>query len=509
MLDILQHPPRKTAKKTLVMKPQCILISLLVNLAYAEEYLVRFKNPTAFQQFTSNSNRSWRQFIDNKIEKKFSIGSFRGVTMNLSKNLVNKLKKSPLVADIVPNFRFEAFEGDSVNSAESSYTFNATAKYSYEDVEEEQNITYQPDAPRHLARISRHYQLPFDVGDKDRYKSWFNYYYEHDYQGQDVNAYIMDTGIFADHPEFEDRVIQGIDLTKEGFGDQNGHGTHVAGLVGSKTYGAAKRVNLVEVKVLGKDGSGEASNVLSGLEFIVEHCTKVSRPQGKKCVANLSLGSFRSPIINMAVEGAIEEGIVFVAAAGNFNLDAYWASPASAENVITVGAFDDHIDTIAKFSNWGPCVNIFAPGVEIESLSHLNYNNTLILSGTSMSTPIVTGVAAILLSKGIEPEMIAQEIEYLSTRNVFHRRTLFFKPSTPNQILYNGVDKLDDPYDDETFPRLNIEAIAKELEEYNATLQTPMSENLQSGSKLWGWNNDVTLPLGEIRLKRRDFMKNS
>ncbi|CAI4301476.1 CFS_G0006500.mRNA.1.CDS.1 [Saccharomyces cerevisiae] len=152
------------------MKPQCILISLLVNLAYAEEYLVRFKNPTAFQQFTSNSNRSWRQFIDNKIEKKFSIGSFRGVTMNLSKNLVNKLKKSPLVADIVPNFRFEAFEGDSVNSAESSYTFNATAKYSYEDVEEEQNITYQPDAPRHLARISRHYQLPFDVGDKDRYK---------------------------------------------------------------------------------------------------------------------------------------------------------------------------------------------------------------------------------------------------------------------------------------------------------------------------------------------------
>ena len=169
---------------------------------------------------------------------------------------------------------------------------------------------------------------------------------------------------------------------------------------------------------------------------------------------------------------------------------------------------DDHIDTIAKFSNWGPCVNIFAPGVEIESLSHLNYNNTLILSGTSMSTPIVTGVAAILLSKGIEPEMIAQEIEYLSTRNVFHRRTLFFKPSTPNQILYNGVDKLDDPYDDETFPRLNIEAIAKELEEYNATLQTPMSENLQSGSKLWGWNNDVTLPLGEIRLKRRDFMKN-
>ena len=91
---------------------------------------MRFKNPTAFQQFTSNSNRSWRQFIDNKIEKKFSIGSFRGVTMNLSKNLVNKLKKSPLVADIVPNFRFEAFEGDSVNSAESSYTFNATAKYS-------------------------------------------------------------------------------------------------------------------------------------------------------------------------------------------------------------------------------------------------------------------------------------------------------------------------------------------------------------------------------------------
>lgn len=229
------------------------------------------------------------------------------MTMNLSKNLVNKLKKSPLVADIVPNFRFEAFEGDSVNSAESSYTFNATAKYSYEDIDEEQNITYQPDAPRHLARISRHYQLPFDVGDKDRYKSWFNYYYEHDYQGQDVNAYIMDTGIFADHPEFEDRVIQGIDLTKEGFGDQNGHGTHVAGLVGSKTYGAAKRVNLVEVKVLGKDGSGEASNVLSGLEFIVEHCTKVSRPQGKKCVANLSLGSFRSPIINMAVEGPLKK----------------------------------------------------------------------------------------------------------------------------------------------------------------------------------------------------------
>ncbi|CAI4058573.1 hypothetical protein SUVZ_03G1040 [Saccharomyces uvarum] len=494
------------------MKPLCIVISLLANLALAEEYLVRFKNPTAFQQFTSTSNRSWRQFIDHRIEKKFSIGSFRGVTMNLSKNLVNKLKKSPLIADIVPNFKFEAFDTESdaeVNEVnEVNYMFNTTAKYAYEDIDEAQNVTYQADAPRHLARISRHYQLPFDMEDKNRYKSWFNYYYEDEYQGQGVNAYIMDTGIHAGHPEFEDRVIHGVDLTKEGFGDDNGHGTHVAGLVGSKTFGAAKKVSLVEVKVLGKDGSGEASNVLSGLEFIVEHCKKVSRPQGKKCVANLSLGSFRSPIINMAVEGAIEEGIVFVAAAGNFNLDAYWASPASAENVITVGAFDDHIDTIAKFSNWGPCVNIFAPGVEIESLSHLNDNESLVLSGTSMSTPIVTGIAAVLLSKGIEPELIAQEIEYLSTRNVFHRRTLFFKPSTPNQILYNGVDKLDDPYDDETFPRLNVEAIAKELEEYNATLQGAMTEDPHSGSKLWGWNNDVTLPLGEIRLKRRDFIKN-
>ncbi|AGO10059.1 AaceriAAR069Wp [[Ashbya] aceris (nom. inval.)] len=314
----------------------------------------------------------------------------------------------------------------------------------------------QVDSPRHLARTCRRTGLPFDPSGDKEYT--FNYYYDEEHLGEGVNVYVLDSGIYKSHPEFEGRAHFGIDTTKEGPGDLNGHGTHVAGLVGSRTFGIAKKANIYEIKVMTVDGRGSTSNIIAGVEFAVKHCQQ----SGKRCVANMSLGglSFGHSALDSAVEAAIEEGLVFVVAAGNSKERACWYSPAKVKTAITVGAFDDRSDIIASFSNYGKCVDIFAPGVAVASLSNSPSNTMRVLNGTSMSAPITAGVVAVLLDQGIEPNEVKEHLLSISTKGLFHKRRLV-SSRTPDRALFTGVKREDDSFSTEQFPFMNEEAYLK------------------------------------------------
>jgi len=292
-------------------------------------------------------------------------------------------------------------------------------------------------APRHLSRISRKTRLPFNEST--------NYYFDGNFKGKDVHAYIIDTGIKKDHPDFEGRAIFGADFTLEGPGDTNGHGTHVAGVVGSKTYGVAKEVTLVEVKSLDNLGQGSLASVISGLEFAVKDMKK----RGVKAVANLSLGANKNAILDKAISAAVDSGLLVVVAAGNSNIDACLTSPASSSKAITVGALDDVTDAIAPFSNWGECVDIFSSGVKVSSLSINSFDKPYTISGTSMASPSVAGMGAILLEMGIPVDNIKKKLSELATYHLMHSRSFFGRPYTPNKITNNGVSKNkdDDFYD--------------------------------------------------------------
>ena len=211
--------------------------------------------------------------------------------------------------------------------------------------------------------------------------------------GSSAVAYVLDTGIDIDHSDFGDRATWGFtapDIPNDG--DQNGHGTHCAGTIGGTTYGLAKNVPLVAVKVLGDSGSGSWQGSIDGINYVVDqHNERSSQGQMAKTVINMSLGGSGYSPIDDAIEAAVGEGVVVVVAAGNSGADACWFSPAREPTAITVGASDIG-DWSASFSNYGICVDIFAPGVNI--LSTLPNEGTAYYSGTSMACPHVAGVVA-------------------------------------------------------------------------------------------------------------------
>ena len=209
--------------------------------------------------------------------------------------------------------------------------------------------------------------------------------------GAGVTAFIVDTGIRADHTEFAGRVLPGYSLVTDGNGttDCNGHGTHVAAIVGGRTWGVAKDVKLVPVRVMDCAGAGTVSGVIAALDW-------AAASNLRPAVLNLSLGGGTSVALNAAVAAAVAKGLVVVVAAGNNSTDACTASPASEPSAITVGATTD-IDTRAGYSNYGPCVDLFAPGSSITSAWHTSTTASNTISGTSMASPAVAGVAALAL----------------------------------------------------------------------------------------------------------------
>lgn len=245
--------------------------------------------------------------------------------------------------------------------------------------------------------------------------------------GAGVRVYVLDTGIHAAHTELRGRVEAGWSAVQDGRGtdDCNGHGTHVAGTIGGQTVGVARGVTLVPVRVLNCDGEGHLSDILAGLEWVRTH------RQGPS-VVNLSLGSEVSPALDAAVTRLWQSGVVVVASAGNDASDACAKSPAHASSVIAVGASTAD-DRRAPFSNFGPCVKIYAPGDRIESASARGDQATAVMSGTSMAAPHVSAYSALLLH--INPFLTPDQVE----RELLARATLGALTDTrtgPNRLLY-------------------------------------------------------------------------
>ncbi|MEV0135398.1 S8 family serine peptidase [Dactylosporangium sp. NPDC050688] len=207
-----------------------------------------------------------------------------------------------------------------------------------------------------------------------------------------VTAYVLDTGVRLTHSEFGGRARSGYDFVDNDTdaSDCQGHGTHVAGTVGGSTYGVAKSVNVVSVRVLDCNGSGSYSGIIAGIDWVTANAQKPA-------VVNMSLGGSASPALDRAVRNSIASGVTYVIAAGNSNADACGVSPARAGEAITVGATDAS-DNRASFSNYGSCVDVFGPGVAITSASNSGDTAAAIMSGTSMATPHVAGAAALYLS---------------------------------------------------------------------------------------------------------------
>lgn len=216
--------------------------------------------------------------------------------------------------------------------------------------------------------------------------------------GKGVNVYVIDTGIHLKHKELQGRASWGITIPKYDFDvDANGHGTHCAGVIAGKTYGVAKQAHVIAVKVLRSNGYGTNSDVLKGVEWVaIQH--QMSRGLAKS-IASMSLGGSKSYALDLMVDAAIGAGVSFAVAAGNDFEDACEYSPAACNKAVTVGAMDPS-DGMAYFSNWGPCVDVFAPGVGILSAWIGSRSAYQVLSGTSMAAPHVAGVMALLLGEG-------------------------------------------------------------------------------------------------------------
>jgi subtilisin family serine protease len=248
--------------------------------------------------------------------------------------------------------------------------------------------------------------------------------YTYSNTGAGVRAYIIDTGIRTAHSEFGGRATFGVNYAGGKNDDCHGHGTHVAGTVGGTTYGVAKAVRLIAVKVLNCAGSGSTTGVVNGINWVTQKALKPA-------VANMSLGGGVSSTIDIAVTNAVNSGIAFAVAAGNSGADACNYSPARAGAAITVGATTS-TDQRASYSNFGTCVDIFAPGSSITSAWKNSNTATNTISGTSMASPHVAGVAALYLeaNPGSSPSTLRNALVNAGTSNVGNAGA-----GSPNKLL--------------------------------------------------------------------------
>ncbi len=253
--------------------------------------------------------------------------------------------------------------------------------------------------------------------------------YHYNFTGSGVHAYIIDTGILATHVEFTGRLKPGFNVIADanGTNDCHGHGTHVAGTVGGTSWGVAKGVSLIPVRVLNCTGGGTVSGVIAGIDWVAN---STARP----AVANMSLGGGKSTAMNTAVKGAVDKGITMVVAAGNDGRDACNFSPASEPTAITVAATTSS-DAKPSWSNFGKCVDIFAPGSSITSAWITSTTASAIASGTSMASPHVAGVAALALQAN-SAATPASVTTFLITNATANKLTSIGRGS-PNKLVYS------------------------------------------------------------------------
>jgi subtilisin family serine protease len=255
--------------------------------------------------------------------------------------------------------------------------------------------------------------------------------YSYSANGSGVNAYVVDTGIMSSHLDLGGRVAAGYTAISDGNGttDCNGHGTHVTGTIGGTTWGMAKAATLVPVRVLDCTGSGSLSGVIAGLDWVVANAKKPA-------VVNMSLGAGASSTLDTAVANTVAAGITVVVAAGNDSADACNYSPARAPSAITVGATTSS-DARASYSNYGTCLDVFAPGSSIKSAWYTSTTATNTISGTSMASPHVAGLVALLLqaSPTATPTQISDAVKLAASVNKIGGAGT----GSPNLLAYTGT----------------------------------------------------------------------
>jgi len=268
---------------------------------------------------------------------------------------------------------------------------------------------------------------PWGLDRIDQRNRPLNAIYTFNFTGAGVFAYVIDTGIRTTHTQFGSRASNVFDAFGGNGQDCNGHGTHVAGTIGGSTYGVAKSVNLRGVRVLNCSGSGSNSGVIAGVDFV-----RLNRQN--PAVANMSLGGGISTALDTAVNNLANSGVAIAVAAGNSNTNACNSSPARAANAITVGSTTT-TDARSSFSNFGTCLDIFAPGSGILSAYATSNTATATLSGTSMASPHVAGVAA--LYKQVNPSASATTVRNAIVNGATTNVVTNPGSGSPNRLLYS------------------------------------------------------------------------
>ena len=320
--------------------------------------------------------------------------------------------------------------------------------------------------------------------------------YNYTATGNGVHAYIIDTGIWPTHVEFGGRASVAYDNVGDGQNgvDCNGHGTHVAGIIGAATWGVAKNVYLHGVRVLPCSGNGQISNLIDGIDWVTQH-------HQNPAVANISAAAMgTSPSLETALTNSINSGVTYSVAAGNNAMDACNFTPARTPAALTVGGSDE-FDLRARYSNYGTCIDLFAPGNLIVSTWAGSDTATNNLSGTSMSAPMVAGVAALYLENNptAGPSAVAQAIMSSATNGVLTTNDT----TSPNKLLYSWVNGVAPPPPTPT-PTPTVTPTPSPTPTPNNKARVTIKKKTQSTSTTS--QSDTEFPYSAVRLSTSSFM---
>jgi len=363
----------------------------------ADSYIVKFKDDAP--EAVVSAHKKLAATNDATVEREWTIGNFRGYSVSIKdKALLSKIEQMPEVEWVEEN---------------------GVVRIS-EEAPQDASCTSQQGSTWGITRTSVKKLDPTS-----------EYSYVDTADGSGVTVYVIDTGIYIEHSEFAGRASWGTNTVGDGQDkDGNGHGTHCAGTIAGGTYGMAKKAKLVAVKVLSASGSGTMDGVIKGIEWAAKN------RQGP-AVGSMSLGGGKNTALNTAVASAVDSGLIMVVAAGNDNGQACTKSPASAPEAITVAASDNK-DVKASFSNYGKCVDLYAPGVAVTSswIGSPTAINTI--SGTSMACPHVAGQVAKYLettpkAKGDDAKawLVSQALQGVIDKNPI---------DTPNLLLFGDCN---------------------------------------------------------------------
>ncbi|RXF01206.1 S8 family peptidase [Pseudoalteromonas sp. PS5] len=394
------------------------LVSVSAEKAIENQYIVVFSTPSVLDVNDSKAVAAFAKKQANELQNKHNVSITREFGGILNGVVINASAKQ--LKGLIQNPNIDYIEQDQTVTVTPSISANG----------DQANPTWG------LDRVDQR-NLPLNS----------NYHY--DFDGTGVTAYVIDTGVRISHNDFGNRATHGYDFVDNDNDatDCNGHGTHVAGTIGGGEYGVAKNVNIVGVRVLGCNGSGSYSGVIAGIDWVKNNASGPS-------VANMSLGGGASQAVDDAVNNAVAAGVSFVVAAGNDNSNACNYSPARAANAITVGSTTSS-DARSSFSNYGNCLDIYAPGSSIKSAWYNSDSATNTISGTSMAAPHVAGAIALYLDEN--PSLSPSQVDSLLSQRASKGKVSNPQSGSPNELLYTLAGSTDPDPDPDPDPVPKLE----------------------------------------------------